>query len=339
MSDARIAYVTGGTGLLGSHLVERLVADGWRVRALVREGSDAPPLEMERVEVVRGDITHAASELAGGMRGATCVFHCAAFVDDWAPLEKMLAVNVEGVKHVLGAAHSAGVARVVHIGSMAVYGNGDQVDIDETSPFVETGDGYNHAKIACANAVREFRRETGLPVVTLVPPYIYGPRDRQFFPRVCGTLREGAWVYVDRGERPFTPVYVLHLVEACVRAAEAPDAPGESFMITDGRSITRRRLVEILCEEMGYAPPTKSLPRRLVRALVPVFEWGARLSRAKEPPRLNRFRYKFAATHLTFDVSKARRVLGWTPHVDTEDALRRTARWFRENRPDLLPKQ
>ena len=173
--------------------------------------------------------------------------------------------------------------------------------------------------------------------MTLIPPYIYGPRDRQFFPRVCTALRDGKWVYMDRGERPFTPVYVLHLVDACVRAADAVGAAGESFIITDGRSITRRRFVEILCEELGYARPTTSVPRWIARALVPAFEAFARLSGASEPPRINTFRYKFLATHLTFDVSKAKRVLGWAPAVDTEEALRRTAAWFRENRPDLLP--
>jgi nucleoside-diphosphate-sugar epimerase len=339
MSVGRVAYVTGGTGLLGSHLVERLVADGWVVRALVREGTDASALAAQGVEVVRGDITQSAQALEPGMRGCSRVFHCAAFVDDWAPLAKMLEINVEGVRHVLKAAHAAGVARVVHIGSLAVYGNGDQVELDETSPFVETGDNYNHTKIACARTVREVARAAGLDVVTLVPPYIYGPRDRQFFPRVCATLRDGAWVYIDRGERPFTPVYVLHLVDACVRAAECAEAAGESFIITDGRSITRKRFVEILCEELGYAPPVKSVPRWLARTLVPVFEGFARLARAKRAPRLNTFRYKFLATHLTFDVSKARRVLGWSPACDTEDALRRTARWFRENRPELMPRQ
>ncbi len=337
MGDGRIAYVTGGTGLLGSHLVERLVADGWAVRALVREGTEAAALAGQGVEVFRGDITQRADSLAVGMRGATHVFHCAAYVDDWGPREKMLEVNVEGVRHVLEAARAADVARVVHIGSLAVYGNGDQRDIDETSPFVATGDNYNYTKIECARAVREFARETGLPVVTLVPPYIYGPRDRQFFPRVCAALRDGQWVYIDRGERPFTPVYVLHLVEACVRAATAEGAGGESFIITDGRSITRRRLVEILCDELGYERPAKSIPRWAARALLPLFEGAARLRGAKEPPRLNTFRYKFMAVHLTFDVSKARRVLGWTPQFHTEDALRRTARWFRDSRPDLLP--
>ena len=337
MADKRIAYVTGGTGLLGSHLVERLVADGWGVRALVRGGTDASALEAPGVEVVRGDITQPSETLAAGMRGASRAFHCAAFVDDWAPLEKMLAVNVEGVRHVLGAALAAGVGRVVHIGSLAVYGNRDQVDLDETSPFVETGDNYNVTKIACARAVREFGRETGLEVATLAPPYIYGPRDRQFFPRVCAALRDGAWVYIDRGERPFTPVSVFRLVDACVRAADAPGAGGESFIIADGGPITRRRLVEVLCDELGYARPAKSISRQGARALVPVYEGMARICRAKEAPRLNRFRYKFAATHLTFDVSKARRMLGWEPERDTEAALRLTARWFRENRPDLLP--
>ena len=114
---------------------------------------------------------------------------------------------------------------------------------------------------------------------------------------------------------------------------------GEAFIITDGRSITRRRLVEILCEELGYERPTKSIPRWVGRALCPLFEGIARLRGAKEPPRMNRFRYKFAATHLTFDISRAKRLLGYEPKHETEESLRQTARWFRGNHPELLPKK
>ena len=338
MSTTGTAYVTGATGFIGSHLVERLLEEGWEVRALARASSDTSQLEKPGVTLVRGDLTDGPAALAAGLDGATHVFHCAAQVDDWGPRQRMIDVNVGGLGNLLDALTPRDVRRFVFLGSVVVYGMGDQVDLDESAPFVETGDNYNHTKIACEHMLWTFARRTGLPAVSLRAPYVYGARDRQFFPRVCATLRDGEWVYLSGGRMPFTLACVQNVVEACMLAATRDEAVGEVFIITDGESITRREVVEILCDEMGYVRPTKSVPRRVARALCPVFEGMAKLFGAKEPPRINRFRYKFAGARLTFDISRAREVLGYEPKCDMREALRATARWFRENRSDLLPK-
>jgi len=337
VSQERIAYVTGGTGFIGSRLVERLVKEKYRVKALVRPTSDCSRLEALGAELVRGDVTDPPESLRPGTEGATHLFHCAATIDEWAPLSRMVRVNVEGLRNVLEAVRGSKLERFVHMSSAVVYGAHDRVNVDESAPFVETGDHYNHTKIACERVLRDFVRETGLRGVVLRPPYVYGERDRQFLPRVLSTLRNHAWVYLSGGTVPFTLACVENVIDACVLAASREEAVGEGFIITDGEAITRREFVEILCEEMGYERPTKSMPRVVAKALCPVSEGLAKLLGAKEPPRLNRFRYKFAGVRLTFDISKARRLLGYEPHRAMHDCLRRTARWFATNRPDLLP--
>ena len=122
-------------------------------------------------------------------------------------------------------------------------------------------------------------------------------------------------------------------------AANCDDAVGQGFLITDGEAITRREMVETVCEEMGYEKPAGSIPRGLAKVLCPVVEAAARVANAKKAPRLNRFRYKFAATHLTFDISKARRVLGYEPKHATGEALRATAGWLKDNQPELLSRE
>jgi nucleoside-diphosphate-sugar epimerase len=249
----------------------------------------------------------------------------------------MVATNVDGLRSMLQAAHDARAGRFVFLSSMVVYGGADQVDLDESAPFVETGDNYNYTKIACERELQAFVRRTGIEAVILRPPYVYGPRDRQFLPRVLTSLRDGDWVYLSGGVRPFTLAYVGSVVEACVLAAASADAAGEAFIIADGESITRKELVELICEEMGYAVPTKSVPRRVAKMLCPVYECVAKLLRKQDPPRLNRFRLKFAGATLTFDISKARRVLGYEPKRPVREALTDTLSWFRENRTEFLP--
>ena len=336
MSEQRIAYVTGGTGFLGSHLVERLLKERYRVKALVRKTSDRSLLEALGVELVEGDITDGPERLKAGIEEATHVFHAAAYVDEWGPLEKMVQVNVNGLGNVLEALRGSKLQRFVYMGSAVVYGSLDRVDMDESAPFVETGDHYNHTKIACEHVLRDFVQATGLAAVVLRPPYVYGERDRHLLPRVAAALRDRKWIYLNGGLVPFTLVYVRNVVDACMLAATREEAIGEGFLITDGEAITRREFVEILCEEMGYDRPEKSASRVVAKLLCPFSEGLAKLFGAEEPPLVNRFRYKFAAVRLTFDISKARRLLGYEPRYRTRDSLRETARWFVKNRPELL---
>jgi len=338
-SDSPLALVTGATGMVGSHLARRLLDEGWRVRALARASSDTALLESWGVEIVRGDVGDSPRDLAAHLAGAEYVFHCAAMVSDWAPLGEMMRVNVEGTRHLAEAALATGsLKRFVYLSSMVVFGMHPQRDLDETAPLIHTGDNYNLTKIRAEETVQQFVRERKLPAVIVRPPYVYGPRDRQFLPRVLENLRNGRFRFVGSGEQPLSLVYVGNLVEALYLAAVKPHVVGEVFLITDGQAITRTRMMEIICGEAGYLMPTSHVPTLLVRAACPIIEGLWLLKRSPEPPLVNKFRLKFMSTPLTYKIDKARKILGYVPKVDTEAGLRQTVAWFRENRPDLMPR-
>jgi nucleoside-diphosphate-sugar epimerase len=337
-NGAPLALVTGATGMIGSHLARRLLDEGWRVRALVRAASDTALLESWGVDLVRGDVGDATDRLARHVAGADYMFHCAAMVSDWAPLDEMMRINVAGTRHLVEAAlASGGLKRFVYLSSMVVFGMHPQRGFDETAPMIHTGDHYNLTKIRAEEMIQECIRERGLPAVIVRPPYVYGPRDRQFLPRVLASLRDGQFRFVGSGRQPVSLVYVGNLVEALVLAATRPDVVGETFLITDAEAVTRRRMMEIVCEETGYPMPTRHVPRWLVRALCPVMEGIHSLRRSAEPPLVNKFRLKFMSTPLTYRIDKARRMLGYEPKVDTEAGLRQTLAWFRQHHPELMP--
>jgi nucleoside-diphosphate-sugar epimerase len=260
-------------------------------------------------------------------------------VDDWAPREKMVRVNVHGLRNLLEAVRGMKLRRFVFIGSIMVYGDGDLVNANESARFVRTGDNYNHTKIECERLLWKFVRETGLPAVVLRPSYIYGERDNQFLPRVCRALLSREWIYVDWGRIPFALSDVRNVVEACVLAASRDSAVGQGFIITDAEPVTRRELVEIVREEMGYKRPFVSFPRGLGITMSPFAAGLAKFMNWERPYLVNRFLCHFAGTRLTFDISKARRLLGYEPTRSPHQSLREAARWFRENRPDLLPEK
>jgi len=340
MADAKqpLAFITGATGMIGSHLARRLLDEGWRVRALARATSDTALLESWGVELVEGDVGDPAGSFTPFLEDADYVFHCAALVSDWAPLEEMVRVNVEGTRHLAEAAIACGrMKRFVFLSSMVVLGMAPQRELDETAPMIHTGDHYNLTKIRAAETVRQLASERGLPAVVVRPPYVYGSRDRQFLPRVLESLKSGRFRFVGSGRQPLSLCYVGNVVEALYLAATRPGVVGEVFLVTDGDAVTRLRLMEIVCEETGYAMPARHVPTWVVRLACPVMEGLWRLKGAKEPPLVNRFRLKFMATPLTYRIEKARRLLGYEPKVGTEAALRKTLAWFRENHAELMP--
>ncbi len=330
------AFITGGTGMVGSHLAERLVADRVPVRCLVRTTSDTSLLEELGVETVTGDVTDPPEKLRELIGDAETVFHCAAMVDDWAPREAMVRVNVDGTRNVLEAcADRPSLRKFVMVGSMVVLGMGPQNHLDESAPLVHTGDNYNYTKILTCELAQRYARERNVPVVICRPPYIYGPRDKQFFARLFESLRDGVFKFIGDGNQPITLVYAPNLARALVLGARSDAAPGEVFLITDGESVTRRELVEMVCEEVGYPVPTAHVPVPVARAAMPVVELIAKLR--KKRPLLNRFKMKFMTTPMTFNIEKARRVLGYEPVEPPRESLRRSIRWYRDHHPELAP--
>lgn len=339
MARERTAYVTGGTGFVGSHLIERLVKEGYEVRVLVLESEDPSWLESLGVECVRGDMTDPPEKLREGIAGATHFFHCAAWVAEWAPRHKMVNINVKGLGNLLEGLRAVKLKRFVYVGSIVVYGDRDQVNLSESARFVRTGDSYNYTKIECERLLWHFARQTGLPVAILRPPYIYGERDNKFFPRCFKELLHHKWIYLNGGRIPFALVDVHNVVEACILAAEREEAIDEGFIITDGESMTRRELVELICDEMGYDRPWISFPRGFAKTMCPVADAMATFCGWDTTFMINWFLYHFAGVQLTYDISKARRLLGYEPKSPMRESLRRTIRWFKENHPEYLPKR
>jgi len=319
--------------LVGSHLIKRLLKEGVAVRALVRKTSDTRLLEaLDGVELVVGDITDSIEKLRNYCAGAEYVVHCAALVEDWADREQMYRVNVEALENLLKACEGRALRKFLFMGSMAVLGMGRQDNLDETAPYVYTGDNYNFTKIEAEKIAMKYAREKGMPVVIIRPPYIYGPGDRQFFPRLIRPLEKGKFAYIGDGNNLFEIVYVGNLVEAMWLALRSDGSSGQIYMITDGKPISRRQLVELICEEMKLPKPKMKVPYLVARLACPVLEAVARMSAMRWRPPLNRFKLKFLYPTMTFNTSKARDELGYVPPFTLDEALRKTIKWYKKEK-------
>jgi len=323
--------VTGATGFVGSHVAERLVADGHSVRTIVRATSDTSFVDKLGIEKIVGDLT-VKDCVKRAVEGVEAVVHCAAKVGDWGPVEQYRAVNVDAFRTLLEAAAEVGLRRFVYISTLGVYEARDHRGTDESEePPAEHMDGYTQTKVEAERLALQFHRERGLPIVILRPGFVYGPRDRTVLPRLLESIHVGRFRYFGSGEQAMNCIYVGNLVEAVMLALEKDEAVGEVFNLTDDEPVSKRRFVGTAAKLAGYPEPTRSIPLWLARLLAAVMETIAKLKGSDKAPLVNKARVKFLGLNLDFSCRKARERLGYRPKWSFEEGMRATIDWFRKH--------
>ena len=326
-----LLLVTGATGLVGSHVVQRAREMGIRTRALVRESSDKQLLNEWRVDLAYGDLSDHDSH-AKAMEGVTALVHCAAKVGDWGPIDGYRRVNLLGTDSLLKAAKSNGtLKRVVHISSLGVYEARDHHGTDETAPISLSGiDGYTVTKAESEQLVRDLIDKDGLPGTILRPGFIYGPRDRTVLPRILEKLRSQQFKFLGSGQTLLNNTYVGNLVDAVFLALAQDDKIGEVYNITDGALVTKRHFIATIANLAGYPVPTKNVPLGVAKVLAKLMESTWRLLDKEDAPLLNNARIKFLGLNLDFSIEKAKRELSYEPKVDYDTGMMAAIGWCRD---------
>jgi nucleoside-diphosphate-sugar epimerase len=305
----RRAFVTGGSGFVGGHLIERLVADGVAVRALARSERSADAVRAFGAEPVRGDLDD-VDALRAGARGCDVAFHSAAHLGDRGSRAEFERVNVGGTLNVLRGCTEAGVARFVHVGTEAALLAGEPlVAADETLPLrPDSPAAYSATKARAEAAVLTFPGPMAVSVVR--PRFVWGPRDTTLLPLITEQVSSGKFAWVGGGRHRTSTTHVANAVEGLVRAADrAPD--GGVYFVTDGEPVVFREFVSALVRTQGLEPPDRSLP-------VPVAKLLARVPGSPLPP----FALWVSTQECTLVDARARRELGYAPVVSREDGLR-----------------
>jgi nucleoside-diphosphate-sugar epimerase len=311
--------LSGGAGFLGLHLSRRLLADGHRVRTL-----DVVPLgdaELEgSVEELRGDVRN-ANDVRALVAGADVVVHAAAALPIQASRESIRSVNVGGTGNVLRAARAAGVRRVVFISSTAVYGVPEKHPIEEMDPLVGVG-AYGESKIDAEALCHVAAVET-----TIIRPKTFvGPERLGVFEILFDWIREGRRIYIlGKGHNRYQLLAVEDLVDAIVRASEAPEAAGETFNVGATEFGSVRSDLQSLIDHAGSASRLQPIPVKPAELVLRGLEL-ARLSPLAE------WHYKTAHKDSFVDVSKAQRLLGWQPRLSNSQTLIETYDWYLANR-------
>lgn len=328
MSDLqdKTALVTGAAGFIGGWLAEHLALEnGAQVRGLVHPSKSAAWLRPAGVELVAGDVTDAARmrEVAAG---CDLVFHLAAWLDTPPSADVAWATNVAGTENVLAAAADA--ERFVYVSSIMVYGAVAAGRVGEGHPYGTwhpTLEPYGATKIEAEHRVFQAFRETGLPITVIRPANVYGPRAGAWLPRGLRRIRVGRPILIGGGRGFAHPVYVKNLVDGLALAAQEEAAIGEAFNISDGVAMTWRDFYARYAELIGRQP--RALPTSVAYLLA-----GIRMLRARFTGGLPSLTFRLVRQTVgrpAYSIEKARRLLGYEPHVSFDEGMAQVAAWYR----------
>ena len=315
------AFVTGGTGFVGAHLVEALRVRGDAVTCLVRSPAKAQALGWDDVRIVEGDLDTPAA-LREGCADAEIIYHVAGRISA-RNLREYLAVNRDGTGRVLESAAARPPVRFVYISSLAVGGpTVPGQPIDETRAPTPVTD-YGRSKLAAEDLVRA----APFPWTIVRPPVVYGERDRETL-RIFRLARAGWGPVIGDGTQELSVVYAGDLAAALIAAAVAPAATGRVYYAAHPNVTTSRGLVEAVGRAVGARPRVVRLPGPLAQiALWAVGSLAHLVGRATvlSADKAN----EFLAPAWTCRADALTRDAGWRAATDLEPGLARTAAWYR----------
>ncbi|MEP6732639.1 MAG: NAD-dependent epimerase/dehydratase family protein [bacterium] len=327
------ALVTGATGLVGTHVVQRLLDDGWNVRALVRDAARARAMGEQGVELATGDVLDQTS-FSRAVHGRDVVFHTAAVVTPDGGWEAYRRPNVEGTRNAIVAASAAG-ARLVHVSSVAVYGNasryrGEGLRTDEDTPLPPIPDGafYARSKRESEELVLQAHRDGRVWATAVRPDVIYGKHDRQFVPRMARMLRRGIAPLIGDGATTLAIVHAENVADGMVRAAVADVAGGRAYNLANDYDITAAEFFRLGAEGLRVRVRVLRVPYGIakralgvVKVIAPLFV-GNRFNAAMSAS------LDFMSRDNPFSSERARRELGWDPPMRPDVGVSDAFRWW-----------
>ena len=320
--------VTGANGFVGAMLCRKLAERGDVVRGLVRTTSDLSLLEDVPIQRVVGSLDDPDS-LKNAAAGVDLVYHVAAAVTDWGTLDYFRRVNVEGTRNVLEAAIRAGVDRFVYVSSVAVHSFVGAQDMDETSPQLPTPFPYCRTKREAEVLVLDAHRQNRICATVVRPGDVFGPGARVSLLKMTKLLESGRMAYVGGGRTLGAFTYVENLADGMILAGTKTEAEGEVYVITDGIKLTWREYFEKLTAALDLPKPWVSVTPVLAYGGAFTLEFFYRLFRVQARPPITRYLIAHLRKDFHFSIDKARRELGYHPRLDVDEAIRRTAGWYR----------
>lgn len=322
------ALVTGGTGFIGSHLVEALLQKGIDVRCLVRKTSNLSWVKHLPIEIVHGDCNEKAC-LGEAVKGVDQIFHLAG-VTKAIEEKTYFEVNALGTENLIHACleNNPHLQKFIYLSSQAAAGpcqnGGKKKESDQCEPV----SAYGYSKRMGEEFALAHSHE--IPLLILRPCAVYGPRDRDiyaFFKVVSKRIKP----CLLGQEQHISLCYVQDLIEAILLAAEAKESGGEIFFLSDGQDYRLDEIGDIFAEAMGIHAVCIRVPEWMIFGIASLSEYLCKLS--GKPPLLNKGKVEeMIQKSWVCDISKAKTLLGFRPQFQLSEGAKLTYQWYRKEK-------
>ena len=321
-------HVTGGTGFLGRHLVEKLSSCGHSIVFGGRNLEQANVIQQANCRFVSLDLEDSTS-VSKFVEKADIVVHCAAKSSDWGGYQGFHQANVIGTRHVAQCCAAHEVKKIIHISSPSIYyQHTDQFDIKEDSQLPSNSvNHYARTKRLAEEQLLE-HSTPATEVIILRPRGIFGERDFSILPRIIELSRKKRLPYINRGQALTDITYVgnvVHSIELCINSSQ--DLNREVFNITNGQSLAFDTMVRLLFAELEEPIGYKRTHLGVAKTLASCCEIGAQLS--GRPPVFNRYALGLLSYSQTLNIDRAKDRLGYTPLYTIEEGIHRFAKWWK----------
>jgi nucleoside-diphosphate-sugar epimerase len=332
VKNARNILVTGGGGFLGYAISKLLFEKGDFITSFSRRYH--PELERLNVKHILGDIRDKKA-VENACKGKDVVFHTAAKAGVWGDYSEYYGINAEGTLNVVEGCLAHNVPFLIHTSSPSVvFGGKDMEGADESVPYPETYHTHYPKTKAIAEQHVLKARASGLKTIILRPHLIWGPHDNHLVPRIIKKAKRLR--IVGDGKNLVDTVYIDNAAHAHILAADSLEKnsqlSGKIYFISQGKPVPLWKMINSILKAGGLPPVTRAISPKAALRVGSFFETLYGMLNIKKEPPITKFVAKELATSHWFDITAAKRDLGYEPVVSTEEGLRRLEAWLKNER-------
>ncbi len=336
--------ITGGSGLIGSHVAEYFCEKGLNVFCGIRSSSDTSFLKTLPVHLTEFDI-HNTESLKAAFQGAECVIHTAGLVNDWSHFDDFYNTNVTGTLNVLKACHHNHIDNVIITGSVASYGEEDSMVVkSEESPYKPNYKYFlgklvpsrmNHYRVSKSLATQEaikYAETRGMNLTVLEPVWVYGEREfSSGFYEYMKVVKHGVPCMPGSKKNKFHVIYARDLARAYHLTYLKKPAGVNRIIIGNTNRDLMDNIYKMFCKEMCVKKPA-NIPRYLIYPFGLLLELMAAVFQSGKPPLLTRARVNMLYDNIEYSTVKARRQLGFANEYSLQEGIRNTVNWYKLNK-------
>ena len=326
--EIKNVLVTGGGGFLGKAIVKKLVAENLAVTSFSR--NFYPELENMGVCQIQGDLAD-KNAVVKALEKIDAVFHVAAKAGIWGPFQEFFRANVTGTENVISACLENNIQQLIYTSSPSVvFDEYDKENIDESTPYSKKYLApYPKTKAMAEKLVRNAEKN-GLKSIIIRPHQIWGPEDNHIIPAII--KRASKLKTIGRKDDLVDTIYVDNAADAHILASqkllENPLLSGNIYFVSQDEPISKWEMANAFLDAAGLPPIKGHVSAKTAYIAGAIFEFVYKLFRIKNDPPVTRFAAVEAATSHWFNISRAKKDLGYYPKVSTQEGLLRLKQWF-----------